>query len=190
MKRSLINQAYRNALACFGRHHWALPPSPRWDITDFGLGDFGRFGLALVNLSTEREYCEKVMYARRGQATPGHAHARKKEDIICRAGELTLRAWPEKPTPGSHMPESFTMPVNGDSVGIRPGTPLVLAAGSRVTLAPGVWHTFWPSSSECIIGEVATANDDVGDNFFLDPGVGRFPEIDEDEPSAVRLVAD
>jgi D-lyxose ketol-isomerase len=190
MKRSLINQAYRDALACFGRHHWALPPSPKWDITDFGLGDFGRMGLSVVNLATEREYCEKIMFARLGQATPCHAHARKKEDIICRAGELTLRVWPEKPSPGASMPESFLVPVNGEPASVRPGAPLVLSPGSRVTLAPGVWHTFWPSSGECIVGEVSTANDDVGDNLFLDPEIGRFPEIDEDEAAVVRLVAD
>ena len=190
MKRSVINQAYRDAVACFGRHHWLLPPSPRWDITDFGLGDFDRFGLTLVNLASEPEYTEKLMYARRGQATPCHAHARKKEDIICRAGELTIQAWPSKPVPGVPMPDSFTVPVNGEPAGIRAGSPIVLAAGSRITLAPGVWHTFWPFTAECIIGEVSTANDDVRDNFFLDPGVGRFPRIDEDEPSAVRLIAD
>ena len=100
MKRSEINKAHRDAIACFARHHWALPPAPRWDITDFGLGDFERHGLTLVNLTEEPEYTEKLMYARRGQATPTHAHARKKEDIICRAGELTLRLWPVKPSRG------------------------------------------------------------------------------------------
>jgi D-lyxose ketol-isomerase len=190
MKRSVINQAYRDALACFGRHHWSLPPRPRWDITDFGLGDFGRHGLTLVNLASEPEYSEKIMYARRGQATPCHSHARKKEDIICRAGELMLRAWPSRPSPGASMPDAFQAQVDGEPVAVRPGSDLVLAAGSRITLAPGVWHSFWPSSTECIIGEVSTANDDAGDNIFLDPGVGRFPEIDEDEPPAVRLVAD
>ena len=67
MKRSVINQAYRDALACFGRNHWALPPRPRWDITDFGLGDFDRHGLTLVNLASEPEYCEKLMFARRAR---------------------------------------------------------------------------------------------------------------------------
>ena len=55
---------------------------------------------------------------------------------------------------------------------------------------PGVWHSFWPASNECIIGEVSTANDDAGDNFFLDPAVGRFPGVEEDEPAAVRLIGD
>jgi len=50
MKRSQINQAYREAKDCFQRHHWALPANAKWDITDFGLDDFDRFGLILVNL--------------------------------------------------------------------------------------------------------------------------------------------
>jgi D-lyxose ketol-isomerase len=190
MKRSAINKAHRDALACFGRHHWVLPPRPRWDITDFGLGDFGSHGLALVNLAEEPEYSEKLMYARRGQVTPAHTHARKKEDIICRAGELTLRLWPSRPTPGASLPPTFAVRVDGETVDARPGADLVLAPGSRVTLVPGVWHSFWPTSAECIIGEVSTANDDANDNFFLDPGVGRFPGIEEDEPPAVRLIRD
>jgi D-lyxose ketol-isomerase len=190
MKRSEINQAHRDALACFARHNWVLPPAPRWDITDFGLGDFGRHGLALVNLAEEPEYSEKLMYARRGQATPAHTHARKKEDIICRAGELTLRLWPAKPSPGALFGAALAVRVDGRPLDVRPGADLVLAAGSRVTLTPGTWHSFWPSSAECIIGEVSTANDDLNDNFFMDPAVGRFPGIDEDEAPAVRLIRD
>jgi D-lyxose ketol-isomerase len=188
MKRSEINRAYRDALACFERHHWALPPKPRWDITDFGLGKFSRFGLTLVNLATEPEYCEKLMYARRGQTTPCHTHAKKKEDIICRTGELTLRLWPAKPASTDQCGPAFTVRFNGEAVQIAAGEPIVMRAGSRVTLTPGVWHEFFPASEECIIGEVSTANDDTNDNFFLDPAVGRFPAIEEDEPAEVKLV--
>jgi len=190
MKRSEINAAYRDALACFARHHWALPPRPRWDITDFGLGDFREFGLTLVNLAAEREYCEKIMYARRGQTTPCHTHRAKKEDIICRAGELAIQLWPARPEPGVKLAPKFTVPVDGETAAVRTGETVRLAAGSRVTLVPGVWHAFWAASDECIIGEVSTANDDVNDNFFLDPNVGRFPGIEEDEPAAVRLLSD
>ena len=190
MKRSAINRAWRDAAACFARHHRALPPEPRWDITDFGLGDFDRFGLTLVNLATEPEYCEKLMYARRGQTTPCHTHARKKEDIICRAGELALRLWPAKPGAAQTPATAFAVPVNGAPRTLAPGQLLSLASGSRVTLVPGVWHEFQSASDECIIGEVSTANDDLHDNFFLDPAIGRFPAIEEDEPAAVRLVSD
>lgn len=189
MKRSEINQAFRDASACFARHYWALPPRPQWDITDFGLGEFPRWGLTLVNLTNEPEYCEKLMYARRGQTTPSHTHGRKKEDIICRVGELTLRLWPEKPGALAE-PANFLVPVNGSRLEVCAGERLVLPAGSRVTLEPGVWHEFYASSEECIMGEVSTKNDDQIDNFFLDPTIGRFPGIQEDEPAAVRLVGE
>jgi D-lyxose ketol-isomerase len=188
MKRSEINQAYRDALACFQRTRWALPPLPRWDITDFGLGNFGRYGLTLINLATEPEYCEKLMWARLGQTTPCHTHARKKEDIICRTGELALELWPTRPgTPG---PANITLSVNGVPHTMPAGSSLILPAGSRVTLVPGVWHAFHPTSDDCVIGEVSTANDDQHDNFFADPDIGRFPDIEEDEPALVRLISE
>ena len=189
MKRSEINAALRAAQACFARHHWHLPSRPRWDITDFGLGDFSRHGLTLVNLATEPEYCENLMFARRGQVTPCHIHARKKEDISCRVGELALRLWAARPgSPAANRP--FPVPVDGEAREVSPGSELRLAAGSRVTLVPGIWHEFVPVSPECIIGEVSTANDDQRDNFFLDSGIGRFPGIEEDEPPTVRLLSE
>ncbi|HWL14909.1 MAG TPA: D-lyxose/D-mannose family sugar isomerase [Opitutus sp.] len=193
MKRSEINRAYREALDCFQRNGWALPPKPRWDITDFGLGDFARFGLTLVNLASEPEYCEKLMYARRGQTTPCHTHAQKKEDIVCRAGSLTLWLWAKKPaqaseraTPGEHV----SVAVDGEAVELPAGAPYVLEAGRRITLVPGVWHAFAPASGECVIGEVSTANDDLHDNFFVDAAVGRFPGIEEDEAAQIQLISE
>ena len=190
MKRSEINAAWHAALECFQRHGWHLPPEPRWDITDFGLDDFGHHGLVLVNLATEPEYCEKLMYARRGQVTPCHAHAKKKEDIICRAGELTLRLWPGRPDAPAADRGAFLTPLNGRATPVVAGQPVALPAGWRITLVPGVWHEFFPTSDECILGEVSTANDDLHDNFFLDPRIGRFARIEEDEPARVRLVSE
>lgn len=190
MKRSAINAVCREALACFNRHHWALPPVPRWDVTDFGLGDFEHFGLVLINLATEPEYCEKLMYARRSQTTPCHTHARKKEDIICRHGELGLRLWPARPDTNKTMPAALSVPINGAPASVPTGEMFPLTAGSRVTLVPGVWHEFAPLGDDCIIGEVSTANNDLHDNFFLNPAVGRFPTIAEDEPAIYRLLSE
>jgi D-lyxose ketol-isomerase len=188
MKRSEINRAYREASACFERQGWTLPPHPKWDITDFGLGEFAKSGLTLVNLATEPEYCEKLMWARQGQVTPCHAHRKKKEDIICRAGALTIELWGSRPD--GRAPARLEVRVNGEPVSVLSGESLVLPAGSRVTLVPGVWHSFWPTSPECVIGEVSTANDDLNDNLFVDPRIGRFPGIEEDEPAWVRLVSE
>lgn len=190
MRRSEINQAVRDAMNCFARHDWALPPRPAWDVTDFGLGDFDRFGLVLVNLAEEPEYCEKLMYARAGQVTPCHTHARKKEDIICRAGRLAVRVWPARPRELTEPMGEFRVQVDREWHIAQPGRPLELRAGSRVTLTPGLWHEFAPLTDECIIGEVSTANDDSHDNFFVDDRIGRFPGVLEDEAPLVRLLSD
>lgn len=189
MKRSQINEAFAQASSCFTRHHWALPPAPRWDITDFGLGDFDNFGLVLINLAEEPEYCEKLMYGRRNQVTPAHTHRIKKEDIICRSGRLGLRLWPGIPADCAEG-EAFTVPVNGDLREAKVGELLELAPGERITLVPGIYHEFFSVAEESIIGEVSTANDDATDNIFVNPDIGRFPGIEEDEPAQVRLLSE
>ena len=175
MKRSEINALVRDAATVLARAGWALPPAPRWDVTDFGLGDVRCYGLVLVNLAEEPEYCEKIMVAWRGMETPAHCHRVKKEDIVCRAGALRLSLLND----GARL--------DGLPVGVGE---VLLPAGSRVTLPPGVVHAFWPDSEWCVIGEVSTANDDARDNFFADPNVGRFPGIEEDEEPTVKLVSD
>lgn len=188
MKRSEINFLIEAASACFAGHGWTLPPEPRWDVTDFGLGDWERFGLVLVNLAEEPEYCEKLMYARKGMTTPAHCHHQKKEDIICRWGRLAVRVWPGRPESGEGR--EFTIPVNHQPVILKSGDVVELPAGSRITLVPHVYHEFYPLSDECIIGEISTANDDLHDNYFVNPHIGRYPGIQEDEPARVRLVSD
>ncbi|HWD92198.1 MAG TPA: D-lyxose/D-mannose family sugar isomerase [Verrucomicrobiae bacterium] len=188
MKRSNINHLIRSAQTCFFIHGWALPPKPRWDVTDFGLGDWQRFGLVLVNLAEEPEYCEKLMYALKSMTTPAHCHQKKKEDIICRWGKLAVQVWAGAPAQSRN--EDFHLPVNHEPLAVNSGDIIELDAGSRVTLVPGVYHEFYPLSEECIIGEVSTANDDMHDNIFVNPNVGRYPGVQEDEPALVRLLSD
>lgn len=188
MKRSEVNAAIRAAEAHFAAYHWALPPAPRWDVTDFGLGDFGRWGLVLVNLAEEAEYCEKVMYATQGQETPAHTHFRKKEDIIVRQGTLAVQLWQGHPDEAGDTP--ILVQVNGQGQRYPSGHILYLQAGERITLTPGIFHAFWPHSEACIIGEVSTANDDAHDNLFADEAVGRFSELIEDEAPVAALVSD
>lgn len=188
MKRSEINFLIRSAGQCYKANGWALPPKPRWDVTDFGLGDWRRFGLVLVNLAEEPEYCEKLMYARKGMTTPSHTHKKKKEDIICRWGILAVQVWGGHPEKSEGTPVSI--PVNHEEQTYASGTVIELEAGSRVTLVPGVYHEFYPLSEECIIGEVSTANDDLHDNFFVNPDIGRYPGIEEDETALIRLLAE
>lgn len=188
MKRSAINQLIRSAQDCFRAHGWSLPPNARWDVTDFGLGNWRKFGLVLVNLAEEAEYCEKLMYARKEMTTPAHCHRKKKEDIICRWGRLAVRTWVGHPSQAS--PEQFVVPINHEPMSIRSNGVIELDAGSRVTLVPGVYHEFYPLSQECIIGEVSTANDDLHDNYFVNSDIGRYPGVEEDEPVMIKLISD
>jgi D-lyxose ketol-isomerase len=188
VKRSAINCLIRSAQACYQARGWALPPNPRWDVTDFGLGDWRRFALVLVNLAEEPEYCEKLMYAQKGMTTPAHCHRKKKEDIICRWGKLAVRVWAG--SPDECRQETFMLAVNHEPVQVQSSQVVELEAGSRVTLVPGIYHEFHPLSDECIIGEVSTANDDVHDNYFINEAVGRYPGVQEDEPAIVQLVSD
>ncbi|WP_285009035.1 D-lyxose/D-mannose family sugar isomerase [Pedobacter faecalis] len=189
MKRSEINNTIKHATAFFKHHGWALPPEPRWDVTDFGLADFLKCGLALVNLAEEEEYCEKLMYAQKNQVTPAHTHLKKKEDIICRTGVLIVQLWRNDPRQDSGS-GVMQVKVNGQMRDLQSGDKLSLRSGERVTILPGIWHEFYPESDECIIGEVSTANDDINDNFFTDSRIGRFSEIDEDEPAILKLLSD
>lgn len=188
MKRSDINALIRAASACFAARGWTLPPDPRWDVTDFGLGDWRANGLVLVNLAEHPEYCEKLMYARQGMTTPAHCHRRKKEDIISRWGTLRVQVWPGLPE--STTGRTFDVLVNNRRRSVIGGDVVTLAAGERVTLEPGMYHEFAPASPECVIGEVSTANDDAHDNFFINPDIGRYPRVEEDEAAGVRLLSD
>jgi len=188
MKRSEINQLVYDATALFQRHGWVLPPEPRWDVTDFGLGDWRQFGLVLINLTDEREYCEKLMYAKEGMTTPAHCHAKKTEDIIARNGVLRVQLWAGKPEASAG--KLVRVKVNGVFREVESGCFIDLHSGHRIKIVPGVYHEFLPLSEECVIGEVSSANDDLHDNFFVNPDVGRYPEIEEDEPPTVRLLSD
>lgn len=189
MKRSEINKAISNANVFFKNNCWTLPPNPRWDVTDFGLGSFLECGLVLVNLAEEAEYCEKVMYTVKDQVTPCHSHQKKKEDIICRAGVLVVQFWAEDPAL-KNTNDKFTVKVNGLDYEITSGEKIVLQAGSRVTIDPGVWHEFYSDSEECLIGEVSTANDDLNDNFFSNKDIGRYTEIIEDDIALIKLLSE
>ena len=60
-----------------------------------------------------------------------------------------------------------------------------------ITLTSGMYHTFWGESGKgkILVGEVSKVNDDRVDNRFYEP-VGRFPEIEEDEPPLYLLGMD
>lgn len=188
MKRSYLNSLIEEARNCFAVNGWSPLPNARRDVTDFGLGDWCHFGLIMVNLAEEPEYCEKLMYAQMVMTAPAHTHKKKKEDIICRQGRLAVQIWPAAPDRAGEAP--FEVPINHEPVECQPGEVITLEAGCRITLIPGIYHAFYLCSAECVIGDVSTANDDLNDNFFQNPDVGRYPGIEEDEPALLRLISE
>lgn len=168
-----------------------------WDITDFGSGDFLRRGLLLFTLRNgdpsdpnAKTYAEKLMLVQAGQVTPMHFHWKKMEDIICRSvtvpgASLAVQVYGST-ADGALSKEDVSLQLDGYHTVVPAGTILHLEPGQSITMTRGLYHTFWAEGGCCIVGEVSMSNDDNADNRFLEP-VGRFAEIEEDEPPLWRL---
>ena len=163
-----------------------------WDITDYGCGDFDRIGTVLYTLrngsGTEPDtgvpYCEKYLLLQEGQRLPKHYHVSKTEDIINRAGGLLqVFLWNADPETGRQLDTDVTVYRDGIRHVYRPGEEILVTPGNSISLTPYMAHIFGAKEGygPLICGEVSKVNDDLTDNFFLEP-TARFPEIEEDEP--------
>ena len=171
-----------------------------WDITDYGLGQFARTGVFLFTVRNGRLadlkegrgmlYAEKIMISRRDQICPMHRHNLKAEDIINRGGAKLVIELFMSDGGGRIDPEAqVEVPSDGIRKRLPAGGRLALSPGESVTLLPGVWHAFWGEEGDVLVGEVSTVNDDLTDNVFRD-AIGRFPDVEEDEPPLHLLVSD
>lgn len=162
-----------------------------WDITDFGSGNFYDCGLLLFTIrngslddpGSDKPYAEKIMIVRENQLTPMHFHFHKMEDIINRGGgRLVLELW-NSDAAENQAETPLEVSIDGIVHRLDAGGQVTLAPGQSITLAPGLYHAFWGAdgAGTVLVGEVSSVNDDRTDNRFLDP-IGRFPEIEEDEP--------
>lgn len=168
-----------------------------WDITDFGQGRFDEVGLVIFTVRNgnpdptkgyAKPYCEKVLIVEENQRTPFHYHVSKMEDIICRAGgELLIRVY-NRDDDDRLADTPVQVSVDGHRYEVQAGTTVRLTPGESITLPPCLYHEFWaaPGTGTSLVGEVSKVNDDHHDNFFLDQ-VGRFPDIEEDEPPLYLL---
>ncbi len=171
-----------------------------WDITDFGAGEFDRMGLFLFTLrngtlSDLRRgggmcYAEKLLISKEDQLSPMHTHIIKAEDIINRGGAtLAVQLYGSDGDGNFDESAGGTVQCDGTARDFQPGEVLALQPGQSVTLMPGDWHAFWGEGGDVLIGEVSTVNDDITDNIYREP-IGRFSEIEEDEPPRHLLVSD
>jgi len=170
-----------------------------WDITDFGSGAFSSSGLLLFTLRNGHPvnwetlegklYSEKIMVVRVDQVTPLHFHWNKTEDIINRGGgKLAIRVYPadEDDGLGTH---DVAITSDGISRVVPAGDTILLEPGQSITMPTRVYHTFWATERDTLVGEVSMVNDDERDNRFYEPAA-RFPQIREDEPPLYLLVGD
>lgn len=163
-----------------------------WDITDFGSGDYSKMGLFLITLRNgsqsnsekyPKPYAEKLMIVGENQWTPMHYHWYKMEDIINRGGGNLIIKLYNSDENDNLADTDITVSVDGVRHTFPAGYELCLKPGQSVTLTKGLYHRFWGEEGKgtVIVGEVSMCNDDANDNCFYDK-VGRFAEIEEDEP--------
>jgi D-lyxose ketol-isomerase len=219
MKRSEINSLIEEASGFARSHGLLLPPfafwSPEewrskgreadeirdcmlgWDLTDFGSGDFAETGLIMFTIRnghlTDRRYakpyCEKMLITDRKQVTPTHFHWSKTEDIINRGGgDLVVQVY--NSTPDEDLDDSeVSVSIDGMLRTVKAGGTVTLSPGESIYLPHGMYHQFWAEKEKVLLGEVSTVNDDTSDNRFHQT-VGRFPEIEEDEPPRYLLFSE
>jgi D-lyxose ketol-isomerase len=223
MKRSIINAIMRDAVEYFRQEKFYLPPFAYWrpenwqrkgseveeivknglgwDISDYGLDNYARYGLLLFTLRNgnaaqwrlgkSKPYCEKIMIAEPGQEHQTHFHSKKLEDIINRGGgQLAIRLYNASPEDGlDDTPVQVN--VNGERRSLPAGEVVLLGPGESLTITPRLYHKFWAEGSRVMMGEVSTINDDSGDNtFYKLIGTGRFSEIEEDEEPLYLLFSE
>ena len=215
MKRSQINAALRQMEALCQKYSCYLPPfchfTPGdwgekghewdevrdcmlgWDITDYGLGDFDRFGFSLITIRNgsrkqpekyPKVYAEKLLCLKEGQYAPNHFHWFKTEDIINRGGgNVLIRVYNSHPDESIDYESPVTVHTDGLSRTVPAGTQIRLTPGESIFITQGLYHDFTvePGTGDVLLGEVSQCNDDEHDNRF-EPPVGRFPAIEEDEP--------
>jgi len=215
MKRSEINKALKEMEAFINEYKFALPPfchfTPDdwqtkgkeydeirdcmlgWDITDFGLGDFGKTGFSLItirngNLAMKdkytKTYAEKLLYLNEGQHAPMHFHWKKMEDIINRGGgNILIGVYNSTPDEQLDKVSDVRVNLDGRETYVPAGTQVRLKPGESIAIQQFMYHDFnvEKGTGPVLLGEVSECNDDNTDNRFLE-SIGRFPAIEEDEP--------
>jgi D-lyxose ketol-isomerase len=219
MKRSEINHQIQNSISFFNEMNFRLPPwafwKPEewsgkyetcseiidnmlgWDLTDFGTGDFKRFGLILFTIRNgnirkdKKPYAEKIMIVDELQETPMHFHWSKMEDIINRGGGNLIMELYKSDNNEQFSNHDFSINIDGVEKHLSPGDKVILTPGESICLEQGIYHSFYgeKGKGKVLVGEVSAVNDDTTDNRFFLP-LGRFPEIVEDEKPLHFLTCD
>ena len=222
MKRSEINELMRKAEKFLDETNFKLPPfaywSPAdwarkgkdadeirdcmlgWDLTDFGLGEFRKYGLVIFTLRNGhhtnpkykgKPYCEKILILEEEQVCPLHFHWEKTEDIIVRAGGNLVTQLYNATDDDQLADTPVGVSLDGVETEVPAGGTATLHPGESIYLPERLYHKFWTEkgTGTMLLGEVSRVNDDTADNHFHE-GVGRFPEIEEDEEALYLLFSE
>jgi len=218
LKRSEINRAVEQAAEFFDKMSVRLPafafwPPEQWhavgreadeirdcmlgwDVTDFGTGEFLRFGRTLFTLRNGQPndprypkiYAEKFIFNPEGQRALLHFHVSKMEDIINRGGGNILIAVWKAGADNRPSDKRFSLVISGVRRELSPGDIVRIEPGESICLPPRTLHQFWgeEGTGPSVSGEVSSVCDDRTDNFFLEKSE-RFPAVEEDEPARYLL---
>lgn len=167
-----------------------------WDITDFASGNFKNTGLVLFCIRNgivtgntgSKTYAEKIMVQEEEQETPLHFHYSKREDIINRGGGiLAIELYPSSNT-GEIVKSQINIAIDEEEITVDAGRAIYLEPGQSISLTPRLYHRFYgvKGKGKVLVGEVSQVNDDKKDNHFH-KALGRFPEIEENEPPIYPL---
>lgn len=219
MKRSQINSAIKWTLALFEKNNIYLPEFGYWgmdewkankdkldtikkvmlgwDVTDYGLNDYEKFGGVLFTIrngdqkdpATGVPYAEKYIVLNDSQGLPTHFHFTKTEDIINRAGGiLAIQIYNALPDYEIDHKTPVTVYCDGIKKTAAPGETIKIEPGGSISLTRYMYHKFWAleGAGDLICGEVSSVNDDNIDNHFYKK-LPRFGDIEEDEPAIFPL---
>lgn len=125
-----------------------------------------------------------LLSLKEGQYSPNHFHWYKTEDIINRGGgNVLIRVYNSLPDESIDYVSEVTVHTDGRTYTVPAGTQIRLKPGESIFIQQYLYHDFEveAGTGDVLLGEVSQCNDDANDNRF-NPPMGRFPEIEEDEP--------
>src|SRR5882672_7327810 len=168
MKRSEVNAIMREADAFFAKQGFYLPPFAHWSPEDWK-----KKGPEVAEIVDRRLGWDITDFGRNDFCTCGITLF-----TICNAApDETLADTP------------VTLSLDGVSRTVDAGTGLRLQPGESASMPPYCYHQITGRHDRVMVGEVSLVNDDDRDNRFLEK-VGRFADIEEDEPPVFLLRQD
>jgi D-lyxose ketol-isomerase len=118
------------------------------------------------------------------QVTPMHFHRNTVEDIINRGGgKLVIQLY------NATTDSAVTVSIDGVKRVVKAADQVLPSSGESIILPPRLYHRFGGAQERVLVGKVSLMNDDQSDNRFYE-SVGRFPEIEENEPPLHLLATD